>query len=347
MFTLENSINEILADGFVKEHLGFLFPSDFIDLVPNDMRNVSAKELSEKLMMPWGIPYLSKELVDSANMINEFVDSSDYEFVQLWKESTDANYFPVSDGSKDSVCVLKFKNSFKDNRPMALIVPGGAYMSVAIGNEGMFTAKALEEAGYAVAILNYRCMPNYYPEPQKDLALASKYMRYLATVEEVKDDLLVLGYSAGGHLVASTNCYPEEIDEVLVADLADNHKEVYEMLKEFPVKADKVCLSYPVIDFMSEQHEQSFECLTGKDESLRDKLSIDLHVTPEYPKTFVWACDDDSLVPPSNAKRMYNALRTAGVEAMHRAYPTGEHGCATAVGTSAEGWVDEMVGFMK
>lgn len=39
------------------------------------------------------------------------------------------------------------------------------------------------------------------------------------------------------------------------------------------------------------QHEESFTSLTGGDESLRDKLSIYLHVTSDYPKTFVWACN--------------------------------------------------------
>ncbi|MBP5304783.1 MAG: prolyl oligopeptidase family serine peptidase, partial [Lachnospiraceae bacterium] len=81
--------------------------------------------------------------------------------------------------------------------------------------------------------------------------------------------------------------------------------------------------------------------------SLRDKMSIDLHVTSEYPKTFVWACDDDDLVPPSNAWRKYEALKAAGVEAKLGTYPTGGHGCATGKGTSAEGWVEEMLDFFE
>ena len=110
---------------------------------------------------------------------------------------------------------------------------------------------------------------------------------------------------------------------------------------------DKVVLSYPVISFVSEAHEQSFVELTGGAEELRDKLSIELHVNGDYPKTFVWACDDDSTVPPSNSKRMYEALKAAGVEAGYKTYPTGDHGIATAEGTSAENWIQDMLVFFE
>ena len=347
MFTLENSMNDILADEFVRAHLSFLFPDDFVAIVPEEYRDVPAKELADKVKMPWGVPYFADGLVESANQIHEFAESDKYEFQKLWSEITPKGFFPVSDGTKDCVCLIKYVDTFKEGRPMALVVPGGAYMNVAIGGEGTRTANELEEAGYAVAILNYRVAPNRYPEPQKDLALAIKTMRHLGKQYGLKDDLLVIGYSAGGHLVASESCYPEEINQQLLADLEKNHSAIYENLKDYSAKADKVCLSYPVIDFILEQHEQSFECLTGKNEALRDKLSIDRHVTSEYPKAFVWACDDDDLVPPSNAKRMYEGLVAAGVDSMYRTYPTGGHGCDIAVGTSAEGWVNEMLEFMK
>ncbi|QFJ53705.1 alpha/beta hydrolase [Pseudobutyrivibrio xylanivorans] len=347
MFTTENTINEILTDEFVKAHLSFLFPDDFLAIVPDDMRDAPVKILAEKLKMPWGIPYLSQDLVDSANMIHEFMESDAYEFVQLWDISTDKDYFPVADGTKDSVCLLKYKDTFNAGKHMALVVPGGAYFNVAVGGEGTLTAQELAKAGYAVAILNYRVAPNRYPEPQKDLALAIKTMRYFGNEAGLKDDLLVIGYSAGGHLVASESCYPKEIDELLLEDLNKNHPMVYEKIKDFSVKADKVCLSYPVINCISDNHEDSFVNLTGRDESLRNKLSIDMNVTSEYPKTFVWACDDDDLVPPSNAKRMYEALLAAGVQAKLATYPTGGHGCATAEGTSAEGWLCEMLRFFE
>ena len=67
---------------------------------------------------------------------------------------------------------------------------------------------------------------------------------------------------------------------------------------------------------------------------------------PDYPKTFVWTCADDSLVPPSNAARMAEALKAQNIPYMLKVYPTGEHGCNVGDGTSAEGWMDEMLAFM-
>jgi acetyl esterase/lipase len=176
--------------------------------------------------------------------------------------------------------------------------------------------------------------------------MAIKHMRALGAEYGLADDLMVVGYSAGGHLVASEACYYDEIEATLLSELEKDDKELFDRLKTFSARPDKVVLSYPVINFISEQHEESFVNLTGGDESLRDKLSIDLHVTKDYPKTFVWACDDDDLVPPSNASRMYEALKRAGAEAYYKAYPSGGHGCATGVGTSAEGWIKDMLGSM-
>ncbi len=347
MFTVKNSLNDILNDEVVMAHFEFMMPMEFLEIVPEELRDLPLEQIKDKVQMPWGIPYLSEDIARIANQIHELIVSDAYSFVQLWSDETPADFFPSTDGEKMNVGMVLFNESFKPGRKMALVAPGGAYMNVAVSNEGMETANVLVKAGYAVAVMNYRCTPNHYPIPQTDLALAIKRMRYLATQYDLQDDLLVLGYSAGGHLVASEACYVEEINKALDDELKKNHVDLYEKFKDFSAKPEKVVLSYPVINFISEQHEESFTSLTGGDESLRDKLSIDRHVPADYPKTFVWACDDDDLVPPSNASRMYEALKIAGVEVCYKTYPTGGHGCATGVGTSAEKWMDDMLEFMK
>lgn len=69
-------------------------------------------------------------------------------------------------------------------------------------------------------------------------------------------------------------------------------------------------------------------------------------VDGNYPKAFVWACQNDELVPVSNAVRMGEALKAANVPHKLKIYPTGGHGCGTAEGTSAEPWMSEMLEFM-
>ena len=347
MYTIENSLNEIFNDEVVKEHFEYMMPMEFVEMVPKDLWDIPLIKVKEKVQMPWGLPYISEEIVAIANQIHELIDSDAYTFMQLWSKETPEGFFPVTDGEKMHLGLLKYNDSFKAGRKMALVVPGGAYSNVAISNEGLDTARALEKAGYAVVVMNYRCAPNHYPVPQLDLTLAIKRMRKFASEYDLQDDLMVVGYSAGGHLVASQAAYYDEIEKTLEEELAKNHSELLSDLEGFSAKPDKVVLCYPVISFVSEQHEDSFTNLTGGDETLRDKMSIELHVTKDYPKTFVWACDDDDLVPPSNASRMYEALQKAGVTACHKTYPTGGHGCATGVGTSAANWMEDMISFME
>ena len=347
MYTIENSLNEIFNDEVVKEHFEYMMPMEFVEMVPKDIWDIPLIKVKEKVQMPWGLPYISEEIVAIANQIHELIVSDAYTFIQLWEKETPDDFFPVTDGEKMHVGLLKFNDSFKPGRKMALVVPGGAYYNVAISNEGIHTAQALVKAGYAVVVMNYRCTPNHYPVPQLDLTLAIKRMRSMAAQYDLQDDLLVLGYSAGGHLVASQAAYHDEIEKALEDELRKDNSGLLESFEGFAAKPDEVVLCYPVISFVSEQHEDSFTNLTGGDETLRDKMSIELHVTKDYPKTFVWACDDDDLVPPSNASRMYEALQKAGVTACHKTYPTGGHGCATGEGTSAEGWVEDMLSFMN
>ena len=108
MFTLESSLKEIMADDFTAKHLGFLFAEEFVRFVPKELWSLPVKELKSRLSMPWGVPYISEELVRSANLVHEYAESDSYEFVKLWSGETPKGYFPVSDGTKDSVCLIKY-----------------------------------------------------------------------------------------------------------------------------------------------------------------------------------------------------------------------------------------------
>ena len=229
-----------------------------------------------------------------------------------------------------------------------IVCPGGGYENLAFSSEGVKTAQRLIEGGYKAFILNYRYSPNRWPKPQEDLALAILHVRANAKEYGIDpDNLMILGYSAGGHLCASTAALRTEIAEALFADLAEMRPDLCEKYRDISVRPDKVCLCYPVISFLSNQHEPSFQALTGGDETLREHLSIEKQVDGTYPKTFIWTCADDSLVPPDNAERMGKALSDAGIESRLIVYPQGEHGCSIGIGTSAEGWIDEMLEFMN
>lgn len=345
-YTLKNTINDILKDHFLMERFHVLMPELFLNMVPEELRDDEIGSLQDKLTMPWGIPYFSSDIIDVVNRVYEISFDDNIEIIKLWSEETETGYFP-NGSEEDSVCLIRLKDSFQKDRPVAIVVPGGAYRDVSVAHEGFETAEELVNLGYAVVILNYRVTPNHYPLPQMDLALAIKYIRSHVSEYGVADDIMTVGFSAGGHLVASEACYPEEINTKLMEILENKYSVLAEKYCDISIKPDEVCLAYPVINCISENHEDSYINLTGGGDELREKMSIDLNITSEYPKTFVWACDDDSLVPSSNAKKMYEALQKVGVESELHIYPIGDHGIALGKGTSAEGWIDSLVKFMR
>jgi acetyl esterase/lipase len=66
---------------------------------------------------------------------------------------------------------------------------------------------------------------------------------------------------------------------------------------------------------------------------------------PTEPPTFVGVGDADGIAPPSIMERRVAALRRAGTEVEYRKYPNVGHGFGLGVGTSAEGWIADAVGF--
>ena len=63
------------------------------------------------------------------------------------------------------------------------------------------------------------------------------------------------------------------------------------------------------------------------------------------PATFVVVGGRDGIAPPSAMLRRVSALRALGVDVEYKVYPNLGHGFGAGVGTEAEGWIREAVGF--
>ena len=339
-FTPENSLAEIMKEAGPVMHL--FFADSLIAFIPEELRKVPLKEWADSFMMPWGMPFPAEDFVSDANLVAE--GEKYWDLVPLWAGSED---YTIDSNDIHSSALMILKDQPKEVRPAVIVCPGGGYENLAFSAEGVKTAQRLIKGGLKAFILNYRFHPNRYPDPQTDLAMAILHVRANADLYGIDpDNLMILGYSAGGHLCASTAALREEIRENLMKVMEERRPDLAEKYRDISVRPDKVCLCYPVISFLSEQHEPSFQALTGGDENQREHLSIEKQVDPDYPTTFVWTCADDSLVPPSNAVRMGKALEEKGIPSMLKVYPQGEHGCSLGEGTSAAGWVDEMLSFM-
>lgn len=347
-YTTANSIRDIYSEKAIEPYLKIFYSEGLMQFIPEELRSVPLEEVEQKLVFPWGLPFNAQDLLHAAALAQDLAYGSEYELIPLWqRESKD--YIPdVTKNDDSSVFLMRKKSVSNRLRPAAVICPGGGYETLSFDMEGIAFAEKLEEHGYAAFILNYRLAPNRYPAQQYDLMLAVKMIR--ANAKRFCIDpgrVLAIGSSAGGHLCASTAYLCGELEQDLENEIKIRNLPAAQEYCMHSGKPDALCLNYPVISFMDETHEPSFQALTGGDESLRSKLSAEQHIDSSYPRTFLWTCEDDSLVPPSNTKRMRAALEKAGITSCCILFPEGEHGCGLGTGTSAEGWIDRMMRFFE
>lgn len=352
-YTKYHSLADILSYPRMAEYLHIFFSEELLGMFPKELYVEPIAMVEHFAKTPWGEPFpiVADQLVDTANLILEIYEEKTRRCVSLWDtKDGDWSLEKEAKGSKDSVFLLspeKREVNYGKPRPMAIICPGGGYEAVCFSGEGTPILRLLEIKGYCVFILKYRVAPNRYPAPQEDLALAIQYVR--AHAEEYggnPDDLLLIGASAGAHLCASEAALYKEAALSADKQLARYAAGLAETYSHYSARPDKLCLSYPVINLESEAHEGSFQALTGGEDSLRHRLSAENLVTEGYPPTFVWTCADDDCVPPSNTRRMAEALKRNHVPHRFRMYPEGSHGCGLAYSKSAYMWSKDMLEFM-
>ena len=216
--------------------------------------------------------------------------------------------------------------------PCAILVPGGGYSMVCSFIEGVPIARKLNEKGISAVILYYRVRKKAaFPNPMDDLAKGVR--EALDRAEELDLDMenySIWGASAGGHLTASFG--------------TDN----IGYLKYGLPKPGALVLSYPVISADLEiTHKGSKDNLLGENATreMIDMTSIQKHVHPEYPDTYVWCGDADELVDPKNSILLKEALDACGVRSRLEIFEGVAHGVGPGTGTNAEGWIDHAVDF--
>ena len=212
--------------------------------------------------------------------------------------------------------------------PVAIICPGGGYKMVCDFREGKPIAEYLNKKGINAFVLRYRFRKQaHYPNPQDDLAKAVKEL-----IDHRKewnldlDKLSIWGFSAGGHLAATYG---------------------FEYSKYNLPKPHTLVLIYPVITLGERTHKGTKKYLIGADASQEEIInrSIFPHVDANYPRTFIWCGDKDKSVPPINSNMMVQALQRYNVEHVYKMYTGVGHGVGLAIGTNAEGWIEEAIKF--
>ena len=227
-----------------------------------------------------------------------------------YKEHTASLYTYILDNSP--------KIDIERKRPMVVICPGGGYEYTS-DREAEPIAIQLLSMGFHACVLRYSCRPAVFPTALCQLAIAVKTIRERAkewNVDPTK--IIVLGFSAGGHLAASLGVF---WNNKFLLELLDFNNE--------QIRPNGIILSYPVISSGTFAHKGSFDALLGcqqENQQLRELLSLEKQVSTNTPPTFLWHTTTDTAVPVENSMLFAQSLLQNKISLELHIYPNGVHG---------------------
>lgn len=211
----------------------------------------------------------------------------------------------------------------RPNGAGVLVVPGGGYVWESFDNEGTSQAAWLNARGITAFILVYRLPAEGWARhadvPLQDAQRAMRLIRANAARYGVdRNRLVVLGFSAGGHLAGSlATRFAEPVYDAV--DAADRES----------ARPDIAGLIYPVVSMQPGiTHPGSREALIGAsaDTAMTEHYSVDRRVTADTPPVFLVHCADDDVVPVRNSLLMYQAMLAERREVAMHLFEKGGHG---------------------
>lgn len=233
---------------------------------------------------------------------------------------------------------LRIFRPLSSNGGAVLVIPGGGYQFVSVGNEGVDIAAQLTALGFSIFVLVYR-LPDEGWRDRADVPLqdAQRAMRLIRS--RAKDfgihaeEIAALGFSAGGHLAAS---------------LATGNKlRVYEPLDaidQLSAQPFATGLVYPVLTMTQRwTHNGSRDRLLGPDpsEALIAAHSTELQVDATTPPCFLAHAADDDAVPVENSLAFLDAMRKAKRPVEAHIFQEGKHAFGVGrPGTPSAHWID-------
>ena len=243
------------------------------------------------------------------------------EKIPIWHKTESAGTGNVADDFAPYIQTYLLGKSTQP-RGAVLVFPGGAYCCRA-EHEGEPIALKFNELGFHAFVLQYRVAPYRFPAPQQDALRAIRIIRSRAKEWGVNpNQIATLGFSAGGHLCASTGVLYQEID----ANAGDE-------IDKFSCRPDAIIPCYAVINLTEKfGHFGSGENLLGDKINTAEaaKLDLEKRVSSDVPPTFLWHTADDEAVNVLNSLSFAQAIwQNGGTCALH-VFVHGPHGLGLA-----------------
>jgi len=220
----------------------------------------------------------------------------------------------------------------KNTGAAVVVFPGGGYQVLAIDLEGTEVCDWLTSKGITCVLLKYRVpaprsAPYWGAYGQSPMALDDAQrtvglVRFHAAEWHIDPHKIgVLGFSAGGHLVAAMSTHFEKRLYPAV-DAADNKS----CRPDFAVAIYPGHLSIAAAEWDAQQGTKKFVVphSATADENLT--LNPEVPVTRQTPPTFLLQNEDDHVDSVNDALVYYIALKNAGVPVEMHTYAQGGHG---------------------
>lgn len=220
--------------------------------------------------------------------------------------------------------------------PVVLMVHGGGWERRS--REDMdWLAEEVASRGFAVLNIDYRFAPEYrFPAQLHDLQVARQWLNNHAADYDIDPDRVSgFGFSSGAHLVA------------LLATVASSDNELNQPWGGPATALDAVVAGGTPADLTAFGSGKLLRQFLGGDPDEKPALyrqaSPVTHVSEQTPPFFLFHGDLDMLVPFDQARRLKQALASAGV--YHEFYEMHLRGHVTSFLTAGT-LVDEAVGFL-
>jgi acetyl esterase/lipase len=232
----------------------------------------------------------------------------------------------------------------RDNGSAVVVLPGGGYSGLSGNLEGRQVADWFAAHGFRAFILSYRLASNGYllPVPLIDARRAIQTVRGRALDYHIDPNrIVVIGFSAGGHLAALSGTLfipgdPNADDPIARASS----------------RPDFLVLGYPWIGAVTSDTSHLSYCkvanVMDQCEVLRKDYSPDLLVTKDTPPTFIYHTFNDQTVPVEQPLRFYDALVRAGVPSELHIFAKGAHGSGLGKGdASLDQWPNLLENWLR